>query len=384
MTIDQGRTGQLYGKLEASYGVEESLAASNAIRHINKGSWNHLPKNKVNSPEKNASPGVFTRFDRKPTTELSGLNLLLRPSGALNTLPEADPLLEAAFGAKTNVTLDTTVQASPSPTTTGCTVASAGTLAVGDAVLIEVTGQSGPFVRVLTGVAGAALTWAPALPAAPSSGDQLQGCITYKLTTPLSKSLTLAYYNGSKKRELLGLGINSIEIALDPNGEIQLTFGGAARDRLRSTAQAQPGGFTTVGGNPPSGLNGQTLIDNTVYLMKTMNVSFTNSLEARNSEYGVILPSELNRNGIREVSISLDAWSETEATILDKADAGTLMSVLNQTGFTEGNIAALYLPSVDFNPPDEDDPDGSVNWSFSGAAIESTLGGNDEVKLILA
>ena len=381
MTIPQGRTGKVYLKKEAAYGVEEVLASANAMRHINVG-FTHNPFQRVNSPEKNPTPGVFTRFDRKPATMLDTLVALLRPSGTLNTLPEIDPILEVAFGAKTNVTLATTV--SSAPTTTGCVVASAGTLAVGDAVFLEVTGQANsPYMRFLTVVAGTTLTWAPALPAAQTAGDDVKGCITFKLTTPLALSLTIAHY-GAIKRELLGCGIDSFALALDANAEPQVTVSGPAKDQLTGTAQAAPAAFTTVGGNPPSGIIGETWIANTLYLMKSLNVSFTNSLNARNTEYGVRLPTELNRNGLREITVGLEAWAETEATLYDLTEAGTFASVLNQTGRTQGNIVAIYLPKVDFSVPSQTDDDGEVGWGFQGVALESVLGSNDEIRLAIS
>lgn len=381
MAIPQGRTGKVFLKKEGTYGVEETLAATNALRHVNVG-FTHNPFQRVNSPEKNASPGQFTRFDRKPSTQLSTLVSLLRPSGTLNTLPEIDPILEAGFGSLTNVTLDTTVSASPTPTTTGCTVASAGALAAGDAVLITVTGQSGPFVRFLTNVATNALTWAPALPAAPSTGDAVKGGVTYKFTSSLAISLTIAHYLSSFKRELLGAGIDSLELAFDANAEPQATASGPARNQLTGTTQSEPGAFTTVGGNPPSGVkDSETYIDDTVYLMKSLGITVANSLAVRNTEYGVQLPTEMYRNGIREVGVTLDAWAETEATLYDLTEAGTLAALMNQTGKTEGSIVAVRLPRVDFSVPDQDDGDGEVNWSFSGTALESALGANDELSL---
>lgn len=382
MTIQTGRTGRVYAKVEAAYGVEEVLASANAVRHVNIG-FTHSPFQRVNSPEKNPSPGLFTRFDRKPATGLETLVALLRPSGTLNTLPEVDPFLVGAFGSKTNVTLATTVASGP--TTTGCTVASAGTLAVGDAVVLSVTGQANtPFVRFLTNVAGAVLTWAPALPGAQTVGDAVKGCITWKLTPALATSLTIAHYLTAFKRALLGVGMDACALAFDANAEPQMTVSGPARDQLTGTAQAQPGAFTTVGGNPPSGIIGETLIANTIYLMKSLNVSWTNSLTARNSEYGVRLPTEMYRNGLREISLTLEAWAETEATLYDLTEAGTTASILNQTGRTQGNIVALYLPKVDWAPPAQDDPDTEVVWSFSGTALESTIGANDELRLAFA
>lgn len=382
MTIEIGRKGQVYLKKEAAYGVEESLASTNALRHVEVG-FAYDPFNRTTSPEKKQSPGPATRLDRKKTAGLGTLVSLLRPSGALNTLPEIDPILEAAFGAKTNVTLSTTVEAAPSPTATGATVASAGALAIGDAVLIAVTGQSGPFVRVLTGVSGAALTWSPALPAAPSSGDALKGGVTYSLTTDLAISLTVAHYLSTFKRELLGVGINQLTLGFDQNEEPRATASGPAATQLSGTTQSKPAAFTTVGGNPPSGLVGECLIDGTAYLIKTLEVGMTNGIVARNREYGVNTPTEIYRQGRRETTLSLEADAETEATLYDKTEAGTNVTLLKQTGKTEGNIVAIYCPKAEFKVPEQDDPDEEVNWSFTGMALETVDGANDELTLAL-
>lgn len=380
MALQIGRKGQTYAKKEASYGVEETLAAANALRHIDLG-FGFDPFNRVTSPEKKLSPGPVARFDRKQSAELSTLVALLRPSGTLNTVPEVDPILEAAFGTKTNITLATTVSATPAPTTTGATVASAGTLAVGDMVLIEVTGQTGLFVRKLTAVSGTALTWAPALPAAPATGDDLKGGITFKLTTALAVSLTIAHYLDNFNRELLGVGVNSLELSFDANEEPRLTASGPAANQRTGTTQAKPGAFTTVGGNPPSGLVGELLIDDTKYKFKSLSISIANALAVRNQEYGVNAPTELYRNGRREISVSLEAFAETEATLYDLAEAGTRSSLLSQTGRTEGNIIGLYLPKVDWKVPGTDDPDEEVNWSFEGMALETADAKNDELTL---
>lgn len=382
MAIPIGRKGQVYLKKEAEYGVEEALAAANALRHIEIG-FAFDPFNRVTSPEKKQSPGPVNRFDRKKSAELSTLVSLLHPSGTLNTLPEIDPILEAAFGSKTNVTLATTVSASPSPTATGCTVASAGALAVGDAILIEVTGESGPFVRILTAVATNALTWAPALPAAPTTGDDVKGGLTYKLTTDLAISLTIAHYLATFKRELLGAAINTLTLAFDPNEEPKATAAGPAKTQLTGTTQEQPASFTTVGGHPPPGHIGELLIDDTDYPFKGLEVEIANGVILRNQEYGVNDASAVYRQGRREIKLSLDAFAETEATLYDLTEAGTNVSVLKQTGKTEGNIIAVYAPEVEFKVGETDDPDEEVSWSFSGLALETVDGLNDELTLAI-
>jgi hypothetical protein len=375
MAIPQGRTGRIYLKKEAAYGVEEVLASANALRHVNVG-FSHSPFQRENSPEKNPTPGIFTRFDRKPVTSLSTLVALLRPSGVLNTLRDR---YQRALRLENMHSRRRYRQVRPQEH------GRIAGLAIGDFVQLEVTGQANsPYIRKLTNVAGAVLTWAPALPAAQTVGDDVKGCITYKLSTALALSFTIAHYLTGFKRELLGVGIDSFALALDANAEPQVTVSGPARDQLTGTTQAQPGAFTTVGGNPPSGIIGETWIDSTVYLMKSLNVSWTNSLAVRNTEYGVRLPTEIYRNGLREISVQLDAWAETEATLYDKTEAGTLVSVFTQTGRTSGNIVGIYMPKVDLAPPEQNDDDGEVNWAFSGIATESTIGANDECSLALA
>lgn len=383
MTIPIGRKGQVYLVTEDDYGVEQCLASANALRHIEIG-FASDPFNRVTSPEKKVSPGPVNRFDRKKSAELSTLVSLLRPSGTLNTLPEIAPVLEAAFGNLTNVTLDTTVAASPVATTTGATVASAGDLAIGDAVLIAVTGRDeSPYVRILTGVSGAALVWAPALPSAPVTGDAVKGGITYKLTTDLAISLCIAHYLAGFRRELLGAGINEMAMTFDANEEPQVSASGPAKSQLTGTMQDQPAAFTTVGGNPPSGLVGELLIDDLAYLFKSLEVTIGNGLMIRNQEYGVNGGTELYRQGRREITISLEAFAETEATLYDLAESGTNVSLLKQTGRTEGNIVAVYAPIVEFKVPETDDPDEEVSWSFESTVLESADEANDELTLAI-
>lgn len=377
MAIQIGRRGRLYLKKEASYAVAETLAATNALRHIDLG-FTFEGFNRVTSPEKKDSPGPVDRFDRQKTAELSTLVALLRPSGTLNTLPELDPILEAAMGAKTNVTLSTTVSATPAPTTTTATVASAGSLAVGDVIVID--RNSVKYARFLTAVSGTALTWAPALPTAPITGEAVKGGVMYKLTTALAIGLTIAHYLPNFSRELNGAVIDSLALAFNANEEPRATASGPAAHH--KTAQAQPGAFTTVGGNPPSGLVGELLIDDTAYLFKSLEATLTNNLRLRNQEYGVSQATEVYRAGRREIGFTLEAFAgENPATLFDKTVSGTTHSLFKQTGRVEGKIVALYAPKVEWKVPAIDDPEEEVNWSFEGMALETADAKNDELRL---
>src|SRR4051812_32659834 len=101
--VQLGRQGQLYRVIEGSFGGGFGCAAGDAIRHLNF-TPQFDPKNREHNPEKKTGPGRFARFDRRETGAFS-LEAFLRASGTLNTVPECDEELTAAFGTKRNVTL---------------------------------------------------------------------------------------------------------------------------------------------------------------------------------------------------------------------------------------------------------------------------------------
>jgi len=496
MALNIGRKGKLFAKIEAGgYGVSETLAAINAVRHIDLGmSWD--PYARVTSPEKKQTPGPVNRFDRRSAASFNLRSALLRPSGTLNTLPEIDPFLQAGFGSKTNVTLSTTctpkavvgalagagagnvddgaheyyvaftdaggqtkvsaattvtvvdkvtdgkvaisaipigptgtltrelfrtaagltgvanaqalasvadnvtttyedntadaglgaalvnTDASGLLTTTGGFVADAGALAVGDGILI--TRNSVRYARKVTAIATTNLTWAPALPTAVIADEAVKGAITYTLTTDLSLSLTAAHYLTGFKREQNGIGIDRLSLIFDGTEEARIAASGPAKTQLSGTTQAEPASFTTVGGNPPTGMVGELYLDAVLALHKTLSVELTNNLVARHIEAGTSAPSEMYRGGRREIAVSLETFAETEADLYDLAEAGTPVALFRQNGRTEGNIVAVYAPRVEFQVPETSDDDEAVNWPFSGVALESADGQNDELTMILA
>lgn len=381
--MNLGRTGQIFVKKEGTYADPAvTFAATDALRHVSLGEG-FSPFNREVSPEKTAAAGVATRLDRRQTAELSALECLIRPSGTLNTVPEADEIYECAFGARTNVTLATTVSSAGSAT--GAVVASAGALAVGDAVLL--TRNSVNYVRWLTVVAGTTLAWEPALPTAIVNGETVKGCITYKLTTSLALSLAFAHYLTDFHRLLLGVGADKFGMVFDANLEPRFSLSGPAADQKTGVAvPAQPGAFTSVGGNPPSGMVGEMIIGAgpTAYKFKKLAVSIENTLKARADEYGVAVATEVYRNGRRNVTISLESYAQDQAALYDLAAAGTPQAVMKQTGRTQGNIIAVRLPKVDFDVPSTDDPDEAVSWAFTGTALCTADGLNDECVLAIA
>lgn len=382
-----GRQGQLYVIKEVTYGVTPALAVTNALRHTNV-TFPSDNKNRRTILEKKQSPWTIpaARTDQRKTAS-HNLSALLRPSGTINTLPECDPILEAAFGSKTNVTLSTTVASGG--TVSGATLTSAGTLAVGDAVLI-LCPDTKKRIRFLLTVAGAVVTWGPQLPAgqSPAIGAAVKGCLTYKLTSLLAISLSLAHYlkktdgSAGMKRAISGAVIDKFSLMFDANDEPTFTASGPAKSL--DDGLSQPGGFTMVGGQPPSGLTGDLMVGNTIIKFMKLGIDLTNAMFLRNEDYGDVAAVEAFRQGRPEISIGIDQRAETEADLYDLAEAGTNTGVFSQTGYTEGNCLAVRAPLVEFKIPDTDDPDDVVNYPFKGLALESADNVNDALFLALA
>lgn len=387
--LQYGRQGQLYVVKEASYGAALAIASSDALRHMN-----FVPtynaKNRVHNPEKKTSPGRFSRHDRRETAGFS-LETLLRPSGTLNTVPEIDEILEVAFGVKTNTTLSTTVAATPAATVDGATLTSAAGLAVRDALLI-VCPDGKKRVRFLTSVAGAAVTWFPSLPTgqAPASGAVVKSALTYKLSTASVLSLGFGHYlkktdqTAGLKRAVLGALVDSLSLSFDANDDPRVTAGGPAKTMTSSGCPAQPAAFTTVGGNPPSGISGELCVDGTVMKFLKLGLECSFNRRLRMDSYGETAAEEALPSVRREITVGLDARAEDQPVLYDKTLVGTYVAVSQQTGFTEGNIIAVGLPRVEFVTPDQDDPDEEVNWPFKGVALESAVDLNDELVIALA
>jgi hypothetical protein len=231
-------------------------------------------------------------------------------------------------------------------------------------------------------------TWEPELPAAPADGAAVKAGLSYALSIANTKALWLAHYHKKTdgtagfKRLQKGVGADRLSMVFDANEEPQFTLSGPAQRILTgASVPAQPGAFTTVGGNPPSGHTGELWIGNAVYDFLRMQLDLTNALVLRNDEYGTSRASASYRRGKIDVAIGLDARVEDESIIYDPAEAGTNLGVLLQTGYTEGNIIVAAVPAVEFKVPDTDDPDEEVNWPFRGMGLESALDLNDPLFL---
>jgi hypothetical protein len=389
-TVQRGQQGQAYAKKETTFGTVPSLAATNAFRHQSLTFPGSDVKNKRAIIEKQQSPfALATQMTDGRTTAGFNLTAVLRPSGTINTKPELDPFLECGFGTVTNVALSTTVS-NGTGAVGGATLASATGLSVGGALLITCP-DGKKRVRIITAVnTGTGVTaWAPNLPGVPADGAAVKSALVYKFSLQNLLSFSIAHYlknldqSAGLSRVLSGGVADKCGFSFDANDDPIFTCSGAAKLLDATNAPSQPGGFTMVGSQPPSGITGELVIANTVTKFMKCGFDLTNALKLRNESYGASSAEESYRMGRADIGVSLDLRAETQ-TLYDLGVAGTNAGVLLQTGYTEGNIICMRAANVLFQVPDTDDPDDEVNFPFKGKALESSDSALDALTLVLA
>lgn len=373
-----GRVGRVYIAEEASYGTAPTLVAGDALRHLNV-SFNQKAKNRVNSPERHIHPSQLYRRTRRRSADFM-LGGELMPSGTLNTVPDVHPVLKNVLGATSNVTLSTTVAGAPSPTTTVFTVGSVTGLAVGQPVLINAT-SGGLQIRWITAINTLALTVAPALSAAPSTGDAVKGCIGYSLSTALGASLAMAHYLTSVSYEIKGGAPDELKLEFNANEEPSFEVSGPAKSRTRP-AQTDPTTFTTSGTTPPSGLTGYLRLGSTAEEFLKASISIKNGIELDNMAFGTADAQAMFRKNKREVTFNLETMVSDDVTLLAASEDQSDNTLILQCGLTEGSIWAVYMPKLELEEPGDSNSAETMTHSFSGVAKGTT--GNDEIYIAQA
>lgn len=373
-TYQLGRLGRVFAAKESTYGTAPVFAATDAVRHLSV-KLNYNPRNRVDSPERLAHPSQVTRFTRRTTGDWA-LGGIFYPSGVLGTAPDHSDFLECGMGSIGNTSASTTIASGP--TTTGATLTSGTGMAVGRPIVINVTTGSpatGRVVRWLTSVAGAVVAWAPALPQAPAVGDTVKQGIGYSLATALPSSLAMGHYLTSVNKEGAGMVVDQLKVMFDANDEVRWEASGPMQTR-RTTAQAQPGSFTTVGSTPPSGLLGGLRVGAAAYDMLKFGVTINNGMDLDNFQFGQSQAQGFFRRGKRTVEIEIGAMFSEDVTLMTAAEGTTSQVLLAQCGNVEGSIVAVYCPAVEFEPPDYPDDDETMELAFKGKALG--VNGNDE------
>lgn len=375
-----GRLARLLVGEESTYATPPTLLATMAMRHL-EFTHQYNPFNRTNSPEKKQTPGTQNRFDRRVTGAFNLSSAFLRPSGTIGTVPECSLFFKHGMGAVRLGTGNSTFASALS--TTGGTVAGGGgaNFAVGEFILINIAagGNAGNYARVITAKATDAITWAPALPSAPAVADTIKSGVTYTLATDISNSLTMSRFLPDVSWQIVGAVVDKLKIMLGNNDEAKFAASGPAQKQIRPSP-AIPG-FTTVGGNPPSGLTGGLLIGATPYKFLGLNIDLGNGLQLQNEDFGSNLASGYFRPGRRDITFQLMARVTDTLTAYTQAEAGSDFVLLGQCGSVSGNIVAVYSPRAELaDVPDTPDSDGALQWTFKGVCKEVAGGsGNDEL-----
>lgn len=382
MSIYQvGRLGKCYAKVEASYGTVPTFAATDAFRHIEVNTSASL--NRSDSLEKRGTPGLRDRFSRHITGLLDIKNAYLQPSGTIGTKPESNVLMKNAFGVETVGAASTTIASAPA--IGGATLTSGAGFLVGQMISIVVAAGTAPgtYNRMLTSVAGAAVTWAPNLPGAPAAADTVKNGVTYSFANELPGSFTFAHYLPNVSVEMHGAVVDKLVISFDGNGELMFSISAPAKERLRP-AQSIPGSFTTVGA-PITGILGAFLLNGTAYQVMKGSISITNGEAMQNEIYGTDRSQGFYRNARRSVALAITAKVTDDTTMAVAAENASDNALFLQCNNVEGKVVSLYLPRCEFDVAQTPDADGSMEYSFTGVAKETLAGiggsataGNDE------
>lgn len=375
-----------YGAETGGYAVAPSFSGSSAMR-IQKAMLAFDNHKYRKSPVRFTDPGLRALFLGRYDSKFQ-VDALMFPSGTLNTLPEADGFFKNGFGGSIqNITLATSFTGGGETTTTG-TVASATGLAAGQFIRITTAGVT--YARRLTVVAGAALTWEPALPVTPADADLVKGCITYPLGTALQYSLDCASYPhapsaSTPAREMLGCVVDKIVITLTGNDEPQISFSGPAQGLAGSTPnwtpQSEPGSWTTVGAEAsiPTGTISTFQYGATVYQITKIQIEIVNSMKLHNVALGSASALGFERTGQRMVTVKATAMVSDDKTLWTPSvtAAQAVSAGILQIGNTGGYIWAMEFPSLMITaPPVIPDTDAEQTWDFQMQAL--AVNGNDE------
>lgn len=376
MARKQGRLGRLYTNVESAFGTAPAIAAANALRHL-EFTAEEDPLNRVASRERRRDPSLVSRFDRRESAGWNLSDAYLYPSGTILTKPEMAPILKAGLGAET-VPTGAATTLSGTPTVTGGTLTASTGFAIGQMVLIT-TPTYGKLVRKVTNLVTTTITWSPALPEAPATSAAIKGGISWTPASDLPSSLFFGkYLNDSFSEFVYGAVVETLKITMDANEEIHLSASGPAQKVRTSGGPAEPGGFTTIGGNPPSGILGTLSVGATALDFLKAEVEIKNAMRLIGANsYGQALPTGFERIGKRSLSLSIDAEMDVLATLFTPTETGVNKEIVIQTGNVEGSIWAIHFPAVDFTRPNVPDGDEALVLSYKGVPLGVL--GNDEI-----
>lgn len=348
MAVQDFSTQRIYAKKESAFNdsTYQSLAAANAIRVR---TFSLTPKhNHVPSKDKTPTPDVISSNPRMETTGWQA-GLAWKPSGTIGTGSEAKALFEAFFGSMVAAGggsgVTTTVSASPTPTVTGFTVASATGLAVGDVIVVTMAAGHREATRI-TAIATNALTVSPALTAAPATGAAVVAGVSYKLITAAPGSLALGNFMTSKKEGGAGSWVDAIELNFGKEEEVMATFSGRCAQYLRNgnAGLTDPTTQTFVG-TELNGLVGKAIVNSNIFKVTAVKLSLANNLAPRVEDIGDAYATEIFRSSKRDFKIDVSFYVD-DHRIVDLSTTPTKAPITFVLGSANGAMLACVCPNV--------------------------------------
>lgn len=378
MTIETTLLEQAYVKAESGYNTLASPGSTDALRH------HELTLRKRNnrepSPQKSGTPDRIQSLPRGVTATWDLGGAFWEPSGTVGTPSYMAPLLKNGMGAQHAAALTTTVEASPSPTTTGCTLTSATGLAVGDVMVFTVGSGARREATRIKSIATAAVTF-DALSAAPDAPGAAVSGVTYNLasTVPTSLSIFKFHTAGGFKEAVQGAIVERIQLMFDGAKEVGVKMSGPAANYVR-TGFSQPGAFTAVG-TPASGLVGNMYVDGTAFVILSAEITIDNNNDLRRDELGNggVATGIINHKDFRNIGVSVTFYLE-DTNLIAKGEASTLAALRLIVGSTNGKMLAAVMPSVEFETGDIPASGGPKIVTIQGVCYMASSG-NDSLFL---
>jgi hypothetical protein len=227
----------------------------------------------------------------------------------------------------------------------------------------------------------------------PSAGSPIGASATYQPATSLGSVSVFDYWDPSTvvQRVLTGTAVDQMKISV--NGDYhQFVFSGSAQDTLDSASFTPGEGDLTEFPTEPTvadfdyaiipGHLGQAWLGTApdrYYTITSAEITIDNDIQTRASEFGSDSPRCISA-GMRTVTADLQLFEyDDDATrgLYQAARQNSPISVMFQLGQQDGQLAAVYMPSVIPEVPEFDDSETRLQWKFSTCRAQGT--GDDEI-----
>jgi hypothetical protein len=375
---------RFYVALEQSYGVAATVSASNRIPAVKLTAKQQTEK--VQRSDKTGSRTFAGNPSGLRTQTSFGLTTYMANWANPSSLPPYGPLFQACLGASPAQSAGGTVASGTGSSTLAFTAPHG--LAPGAAV------TSGGELRFVTVVVNADTVQLNApFSVTPATNSQTGPTAMYQPAEGLSSVTLFDYWSPSTavQRVLAGVAIDTLSIKL--NGDFhEFNFSGQAQD-LVDTASFESGqfGLSAFPAEPtvapinysiiPGNL-GQVWLGSSptrFFTLTTANVTFTNNLDLRASEFGAILPSAI-APGQRTVSMNFSIFEMDDtatAGLYQAARQRSPISVMMQLGQQQGELFGIYMSNVVPEVPAFDDSQTRLQWQFQNSRAQGSV--NDEI-----